>query len=200
MIFVVLDDLARVAAASSSEEQKALPTPCGGFDVQGVRRHLTGGLTYFEGAFRDPDAGQRGADPHHYSGPDELDAILPRLSATLRSALDSGVAAAVVNVSELGGSFPGAMVVDMVLIEVITHGWDLARAAGLPWEPADETSAHALAFYRQIIRPEWRGPGMAFDHEFPVEPNAAVLDRLVAFTGRDPNWSPKTAGHVGDRE
>jgi uncharacterized protein (TIGR03086 family) len=192
MILAVLDDLARVAA-TTTQGQLALPTPCDEFDVLGVRRHLTGGLTYFEATFRDPDAERRGADPHGYSGPDDIEAVIPRLSATLRSALDAGMATAVVNVPELGGAFRGDTVVDMLLIEAMTHGWDMARAVGLPWQPDEETSEHALAFYRGMVKPEWRGPGMAFGHEFPVDPDAAVLDRLVAFTGRDPNWSPKTA-------
>ncbi|GAB7045856.1 TIGR03086 family metal-binding protein [Catenuloplanes indicus] len=192
MILRILDDLARVAAGNTPE-QLTLPTPAGDFDVWAVRRHLTGGLSYFESAFRDPDAEERGADPHGYAGPDDLDAVIPRLSATLRSALDAGVSTTIVHVPHLGGSFPGATVVDMLLIEAVTHGWDLARATGQRWQPDDGTCEHALAFYRQVIKPEWRGPGMAFGPEFPVAPDAPVLDRLVAFAGRDPHWSPKTA-------
>ena len=192
MILSVLDDLAKVAAATT-QEQLALPTPCDAFDVLRVRRHLTGGLTYFEAAFRTPTVEQRGADPHDYSGPDDIEAVIARLSATLRSALDAGIATNIVKVPELGGAFSGHTVVDMLLIEVITHGWDMARAVGLPWQPDDAICEHALAFYRRTIKPEWRGPGMAFGHEFPVGRDAAVLHRLVAFAGRDPNWSPKTA-------
>ncbi|MEU7751337.1 maleylpyruvate isomerase N-terminal domain-containing protein [Micromonospora sp. NPDC049171] len=69
MIVTLLDDLARVAAGTTAE-QYTLPTPCDGFDVRRLRQHLTGGLTYFEAAFTDPGAEERGADPHAYAGPD----------------------------------------------------------------------------------------------------------------------------------
>lgn len=59
-----------------------------------LRRHLTGGLIYFEAAFRNPRAANNGADPHTYSGPDDLEAVLARLSGTLREALDAGATAA----------------------------------------------------------------------------------------------------------
>jgi uncharacterized protein (TIGR03086 family) len=190
MIFAVLDDLARVAA-DTGPAQTSLPTPCEGFDVLTLRRHLTGGLAYFEAAFRDPDAEDRGADPHAYAGPDRLEAVVPALIATLRSGLDAGLATDTVTVVELGGVFPGGHVVDLLLIETLTHGWDLARALGRPWQPAENTCLHALAVYQDVIRPEFRGDGMPFAPEFPVRPDAPAMDRLVAFAGRDPGWTPK---------
>jgi uncharacterized protein (TIGR03086 family) len=192
MILNVLDDLARVAAAATPD-QYALPTASAGLDVLGLRRHLTGGLAYFEAAFRDPGAENDGADPHAYSGPDDLEAVLARLSATLRTALDAGVETTVVNVPHLGGSFPGSIVVDMLLIEVVTHGWELARAVGQPWQPDEATAAQALTFYRATIKPQWRGPGMPFGHEVPVGDDARMIDRVVAFSGRDPEWTAETA-------
>ncbi|WP_205650597.1 TIGR03086 family metal-binding protein [Actinoplanes solisilvae] len=191
MILTLLDDLARVAAGTTAE-QYALPTPSGGFDVRRLRQHLTGGLIYFDSAFGDPAAEERGADPHAYSGPDQLEAVIARLSATLRSALAAGVETSIVNVPHLGGAFPGSVVLDMLLIEVITHGWDLAVAAGLPWNPDEATAERALAFYRATIKPEWRGPGMAFGPEHAVSPDASPMERVVAFAGRDPGWLPAT--------
>ena len=191
MILDVLDDLARVTAGTTPD-QYALPTPSAGLDVSALRRHLTGGLIYFEEAFRDPCAENNGADPHAYSGPDDLEAVLARLSATLRTALDAGVETTVVNVPHLGGSLPGSVVVNMLLIEVVTHGWELARAVGRPWQPDEATAAQALAFYQATIKPEWRGPSMAFGHEVPVADDAPTIDRVVAFSGRDPQWTPET--------
>ncbi|MEV6634882.1 TIGR03086 family metal-binding protein [Actinoplanes sp. NPDC051470] len=188
-ILDVLDGLARVAAAPTPD-QYALPTPSAGLDVLGLRRHLTGGLLYFDVAFRDPGAENNGADPHAYSGPDDLEVVLARLSGTLRTALDAGVETTVVNVPHLGGSFPGGIVVDMLLIEVITHGWELARAVGRPWQPDEATAAQALVFYQATIKPEWRGPGMAFGPEVPIADDAPTMDRVVAFAGRDPGWTP----------
>jgi uncharacterized protein (TIGR03086 family) len=192
MIVTVLDDLARVAAATTPD-QYANPTPSAGLDVLALRRHLTGGLIYFEEAFRSPGADNNGADPHAYAGPDDLEAVLARLSATLRTALDAGVERTVVNVPYLGGSFPGSIVLNMLLIEVVTHGWELARAVGCPWQPDEATAAQALTFYQATIKPEWRGPGMAFGPEVPMADDAPTIDRVIAFSGRDPEWTPKAA-------
>ncbi|PRY22758.1 hypothetical protein [Pseudosporangium ferrugineum] len=73
----------------------------------------------------------------------------------------------------------------------MTHGWDLATATGLPWQPDEATAERALAYYRETIKPEWRGPGMPFGPEFPVSPDASALERVIAFAGRDPAWTPK---------
>ncbi|PRX17750.1 uncharacterized protein (TIGR03086 family) [Actinoplanes italicus] len=107
--------------------------------------------------------------------------------------MDAGVETTLVNVPHLGGSFPGSVVVDMLLIEAVTHGWDLARAIGRPWQPDEATAARALAFYRATIKPQWRGPGMAFGYEVPVADDAPMIDRVVAFSGRDPEWTPGPA-------
>ncbi|MEV1044692.1 TIGR03086 family metal-binding protein [Streptomyces sp. NPDC049916] len=190
MILPLLDDLARVTAATTPA-QYALATPCEGFDVRRVRQHLTGGLAYFDTAFRSPGAENRGPDPHGYAGPDQLESVLPRLSSALRSALDEGVEDKLVNVPHLGGTFPGTAVLNMLLIEVITHGWDMAIATGLPWEPDEAACDRALAFYRASVKPEWRGPDMPFAYEFPVSPDAPTMDRIAAFAGRDPGWQPR---------
>jgi uncharacterized protein (TIGR03086 family) len=173
--------------AAAPTEWDALPTPCDEFTVGTLRRHLFGWFGYFEAAFADPSGDVR-PDPADFTGPDDAQLVIGKLTTTLRRALDNGVETATVNVPRLGGAFPGAAVVDLLLIEVLGHGWDLARATGLPWEPAEKTSLHALDVLHTIIKPEYRGPGMPFGPEVEVSPDAPALDRLVAFTGRDPHW------------
>ena len=41
-----------------------------------------------------------------------------------------------------------------------------------------------------MVTPEYRGPEGMFGDEVPVSDGASELDRLVAFTGRDPEWMP----------
>jgi uncharacterized protein (TIGR03086 family) len=188
MIFAVLHDLDRLSTTLSTE-QESLPTPCPEFDVRALRRHLLGWLDYFGDAFQDPSGNER-PDPLAYTGPDELGAGIGKLAATLRCALDEGVATVVVNVPRLGGAYPGSAVVDLLLIEVLGHGWDLARAVGQSWTPDPGTSEHALAVLQAIMQPEYRHPGMPFGAEVAVAEDASALDRFVAFTGRDPGWAP----------
>ena len=62
------------------------------------------------------------------------------------------------------------------------HG-DFAQVTGQRVVVSDEVTQHVLGVVRQIISPEVRVGGSFAD---PVEagPDAGILDRLVAFTGR----------------
>ncbi|MEV6759158.1 TIGR03086 family metal-binding protein [Streptomyces sp. NPDC051105] len=196
MIFPVLKDLARLLDAITPE-QGHLPTPCDEFDVRTLRLHLLGWLDYFQAALADP-AGDVRPDPEarvtgDRSGDrsDDSAAVIEKLTATLRAALDDAVATRTVNLPRLGGAYPGSAVIDLLLVEVLGHGWDLARATGLSWRPDPAASAHALAVLQAIVKPEYRGPGLPFGLEVVVSDEAPALDRLVAFTGRDPGWTPR---------
>jgi uncharacterized protein (TIGR03086 family) len=70
------------------------------------------------------------------------------------------------------------------LTEVVVHGWDLARATGLPFELPDETVRacydHVAGFLSQPPVPElWGAP-------VEVSAGAPLMDRLVAVAGRRP--------------
>ncbi|MFF0034248.1 TIGR03086 family metal-binding protein [Streptomyces avermitilis] len=188
MIFPVLEDLANQFPGITPEQDK-LPTPCDDFDVSTLRRHLLGWLTYFDAAFTDPSGSDR-PDPSAFTGPDDRGAVIAHLTTTIRSALAGGLATATVNVPLLGGAYPGSVVIDLLLIETLGHGWDLARATGQRWNPDPQTCQHALTVLEGVIQPEYRGPGMPFGPEIAIDASAPPLDRLVAFTGRDPEWAP----------
>lgn len=188
-IFTVLDDLARVTG-SITPGQERLPTPCTGLDVQALRRHLLGWLRYFDAALRDP-AGDVRPDPDAFNGdPGGAAAVaeINTLAATVRSAPFAG--AAVINVPRLGGALPPELVLDLLQAEVLGHGWDLAKATGQPWAPDPATAAHTLAILQATVQPEYRGPGLPFGPEIPIPADAPAPDRLIAFIGRTPDWSP----------
>ncbi|MEV7088499.1 TIGR03086 family metal-binding protein [Streptomyces sp. NPDC093085] len=195
-VLPVLDDLARVVRAGTPEQDPA-PTPCDGLDVAGLRRHLLGGLGYFALAFADPE-GDRRPDPRAYTGPDGPDILLAtigELSAVVRAALADGITTAPVQVPALGGTFPGAYVLSMLVAEVTVHGWDMARATGRSWHPDPAASEQAYALLADQIRPEFRGgDGLPFAPEVPVAPDAPALDRLLGFAGRRPEWTPPAQG------
>jgi hypothetical protein len=48
----------------------------------------------------------------------------------------------------------------------------------------------ALAWARQMRRPEFRGPDKAFGVEVAVPDDAPNYDRLAGWFGRNPDWSP----------
>ncbi len=84
---------------------------------------------------------------------------------------------------------PGEMSVEqavdmLVVTDVLVHTWDLATAVGLEADLDEELAAGMLAGMEpidEVLRSSGHyGPAV------PIDPDAPVVDRLVAFTGRDP--------------
>jgi uncharacterized protein (TIGR03086 family) len=86
-------------------------------------------------------------------------------------------------VSIPAGTLPGFVACELRVVEALVHGWDLARATGLPLEfPADMVE-ESIDFSRaQLGRvPADRTP---FGPSQPVADDAPPLDRLAALLGR----------------
>jgi uncharacterized protein (TIGR03086 family) len=68
--------------------------------------------------------------------------------------------------------------------ESLVHGWDLARATGQlsPWD--DEVVEAGLTQFRSWL-PAQRPPGTPFSDASPCPADAAPIDQLAAFLGRD---------------
>ncbi|MFI2372098.1 TIGR03086 family metal-binding protein [Streptomyces sp. NPDC018833] len=165
------------------------PTPCPAYAVRELLAHIHGLAT----AFR--DAGRKDLGPMTGSSPD---AELPVLPDDWRTAiprrLDELVQAwrepaAWEGMTQAGGiTLPGAVAGRVALNELVIHGWDLARATGLPYAP-DEAS---MAVSREMLTPagddELR-EGI-FGPVVPVPESAPMLDRIVGLSGRRPDWTP----------
>jgi len=74
----------------------------------------------------------------------------------------------------------------VALTEVVIHGWDIARAAGLPYA-VDRHTAEAVLAHVTLVAAEGPVEGL-FGPAVPVADDAPVLDRIVALSGRDPAW------------
>lgn len=91
--------------------------------------------------------------------------------------------------TSLGGPdpLPAQMIGEMVVGELVVHGWDLARAVGTSPEWPDEVLAPV---YEGVVGMAQQGRDMGiFGAEVPVPVDAPLLDRIVAATGRDPGWT-----------
>jgi uncharacterized protein (TIGR03086 family) len=86
-------------------------------------------------------------------------------------------------------TMPGSAVLTMYLSEVIVHTWDLARATGQPVEFDPEAVELSLAFMHDALPAEIRSGETPFGPVVAVPDGADALDRLIGWTGRDPNWS-----------
>jgi uncharacterized protein (TIGR03086 family) len=83
---------------------------------------------------------------------------------------------------------PGDLALSMILWEYLVHGWDLARATGQPWQPAEAATTAALEFAPGMLTPDYQGEGKAFGPRIEVPPNASAFDQLLGLSGRDPAW------------
>jgi len=83
------------------------------------------------------------------------------------------------------------------LAELAMHAWNLVKATGQQADLDPVLAEHALSWSRQILRPEFRGPGQAFGPEVPVSPDAPIYQRLAGWFGRDPGWTPDGTGTRG---
>jgi len=84
---------------------------------------------------------------------------------------------------------PGDMALSMVLWEYQVHGWDIATATGKNWSPAEGPLENSIGFADQMLTPDFQGEGKAFAPRVEVPADAPALDRLVAMSGRDPEWN-----------
>ncbi|WP_199431542.1 TIGR03086 family metal-binding protein [Qaidamihabitans albus] len=169
-------------------DQLAECTPCAGYDIRGLLNHLLYWSPRLAAAARkEPappaDGGEEAARLVEGDWAGRLLALTDDLVGAL------GAAGAGEGTTTMGGdSLPAAMVERMALCEFVLHGWDLAMAARLPFDPAP-----AVAEATEEVMREMAGQGRAmkvFGPEVPVAADAPALHRALGLSGRDPAWEP----------
>ncbi|HEV3274974.1 MAG TPA: TIGR03086 family metal-binding protein [Candidatus Dormibacteraeota bacterium] len=178
---------AAVIVSGISPDQLRNSTPCRGYDVAGMIDHVV-------------EAGHRAAALGRGTAPPSGDAS-PHVELTeapdrLRSAAQEAAAGwaddtRLVTTATMpwGEQYTGTALIDMYLLELAAHAWDLARATGQLDRLATTVAAPALSGAHAFIKQEFRdmvGPGAPFGAEVPPPPGASDWERFVAFTGRDP--------------
>jgi uncharacterized protein (TIGR03086 family) len=168
------------------------PTPCGRYTVGDLLDHIGGCAVGFHqaatktvppenDAVQDGDAANLAADWR-----ESIPAALHEMAAAWRQpgAFDGLTGA--------GGLEMPADAVAVVCVEELTvHGWDLARATGLPFEPSPADVEIALRFLSEFSGPESADQrGTAFAPAIFLDDDAPAIDRAVALSGRDVNWNP----------
>lgn len=150
------------------------PTPCSKFTVQGVLEHMIGGATMFAAAFR-------GQAPPTGDAPDDiLESFGPALTDLVAAMHEPGALDRTVQAPF--GEVPGSTFARFVVLDGLTHGWDLSTATGQPYDPPDALVADVEAFARDTLDPLRDGDTFSAAVEPPAD--ATPIERLVAFTGR----------------
>lgn len=179
--------LRQLADVLDNTTDVALPTPCAEYDVAALRAHTIGWLTAFTDGFGDPNGNC--SDPDDVTvrgtGADQV----RELAATVDTALTEGAAARPLRIG--GAEMPGPTALQMILWEYQVHGWDLAKATGQSWSPAEDGLRQSLAFAPMMLTSDYQGEGKPFAPRVDVPESAPLMDQLVGLSGRDPQWAAR---------
>ncbi|WP_235215338.1 TIGR03086 family metal-binding protein [Phaeacidiphilus oryzae] len=179
------------------------PTPCEKYTVGDLVDHVGGLALAFTAAATERDRGagpgvgpgrDRPPTPSASALPPDWRKEFPRRLAALAEAWTDP--AAWDGFTRVGGvDLPGGVAGRVALNELVIHTWDLTVATGVPYSPryaatlgeldvCADVLAHALPAEQ---RPPSGGP---FGPPVPVRADAPLLSRVLALSGRDPEWAP----------
>ncbi|MCU1494706.1 MAG: hypothetical protein JWO62_2470 [Acidimicrobiaceae bacterium] len=166
--------------ADVPEDLWAAPTPCPEWDVRAVVSHVVAGNNMFASILhgQSPSAPRDDREPNG----DLLGAYKDSADSLLIAFRRPGVLEHVFAVPI--GSVPGLVALHLRTIEVLVHGWDLARATGRPARFPEAIAEEELIFSQTKLAdiPPDRRP---FAPSQPVADDAPAIDRLAACLGRD---------------
>ena len=151
-------------------------TPCREFDIAKLTDHLMNSITVIGGA--------AGAELPERDAADSVErqviaAARPALDAWHRRGLDGTVAFG-------QNEAPARVMAGILSLEFLIHAWDYAMAMGRDLDAPDSLSDYVMGLAQGIITPQGRTTA-GFDDPLEVPADAGALDRLVAYTGRNPS-------------
>ncbi|MEU8104343.1 TIGR03086 family metal-binding protein [Nonomuraea muscovyensis] len=155
-------------------EQFGSATPCAKFDVKDLVNHLEWVAELFESLGRGGPSVEQG--PYAGDFPERTERTL---AAWSRPEAWEGTSPAM--------GLPMTALAHMYLVDMVVHGWDLARATGQEYEPDPEVVSRALHFTEQMA--EMGRQRGAFGPPVAVPDDAPPFDRLLGLIGRDPAWT-----------
>lgn len=168
------------------------PTPCPDYTVAALLDHIDLLVVAFAEAARKEnlDTGGAGAPPGVAEHLDpEWQTKIPRNLDALAEAWrdpDAWTGMTAAGSIEMPGEVAGVVATE----ELVVHGWDLARATGQDLATDPGALEAALQMLGQFQEPgKVAEPGAAFGTVVDTTDDAPLLDRVVAFSGRDPSWS-----------
>ncbi len=165
--------------------QYGLPTPCTEWDVRALLNHLIGTLALGQALLAD-------VPPAVNMGPGDLpdvDLVGDEPAKAYRVGVEALLAAAaddaITRTHETPfGAMPGAVLVGFTTVDILVHGWDLAKATGQDPTLDASLAEQMLGFAHQTLSEDARAPRIG--PEVAVEAGAGATDRLVGFFGRHP--------------
>lgn len=174
-------DVTGAVVAGVEPGQWRNPTPCTELDVRGVLNHLVGSNLRFAAILTGTSGPDRAAD---VLGDDPV-AAYQDAARRLRDAFAQPDVLTTVYEAPFGTA-PGSWMAMVRVIEVLVHGWDIAKGTGQHADFPDDIAERALEESRPQLITRPAGPGAAFAPEVEIVGDAPAIDRLAAFLGRRP--------------
>jgi uncharacterized protein (TIGR03086 family) len=166
-----------------SPDQYQQATPCADWDVRAVVNHIIGAMTMMATVI---DKGSVDAEKLFTSdlvGSDGSRSYDEAMQAALEAFGRPGVLEGTVNLPF--GTFPAEFAAGLLTNDLLTHGWDLAKATDQNVDFDAQLTETCMAFCRQTFaNPEIRAN--EFAPEVKVPDDAPAIDRLVGYLGRQP--------------
>jgi uncharacterized protein (TIGR03086 family) len=158
-----------------SRDELSKSTPCSEYDVMQLTDHLMNSITLLGGA--------AGAEPPERNSDDSVER---QIVGAARPALDAWHHRGLTDTVTIGtNEIPATFAVSILSVEFLVHGWDYAAATTHPLDVAESLADYVLGLAHTVINPQTRA-AVGFDDPVVVPDDAPALDRLIAFTGRDP--------------
>jgi len=168
-----------------TEEDLSRPTPCTEYSVGEVGQHLVRSMVLLASV-----AGEQIGTPVAGSldttgSIDTTGSLDTTVGATAEAALAAWRHRGLDGSVAVGRSaLPASLAVEIIPLELLVHGWDIAHATGHYIDVTPEVAGYVLDRARELITADKRG--RSFAAELPAGAAATTLQRLVAFTGRAP--------------
>ncbi len=163
-------------------EDLTKPTPCRDWDVRLLLNHIIGGNHMFAEVARGGRVEPSG-EMEDYTRPNPGTNYVKSADAVLVAWAEPGALERLVHMPF--GDIPGSAAVSIHFLDIVVHGWDLARATGQDTTIEPDLAAEALDISHGLLSPELRATGV-FGPEVPISDDDPLHDRLVAFMGRRP--------------
>ena len=153
------------------------PTPCAEYTAGDVGRHVVRSMVLLASV-----AGEQIGEP----AADLAAGLLEeQVTVTAEAALAAWRRRGLGGTVAVGrSSLPASLAVEIIPLELLVHGWDIARATGSAIDVTPEVAGYVLSRARELVTDDTRGRSFAV--EVPVRASATVLEQLIAFTGREP--------------
>lgn len=168
----------------------SLPSPCTGWALGDLLRHMVGSHRGFAAAARG-EAAVREVWEEVILGDDPYETY--RESADL---VTSAFAAPDLYERQLEiygyGVLPAKTTLHMHAVDYLAHGWDVAKSIGAQSRLDERLCAHGMALASRWPESAFT-TGDPFAAHVPISDDAPIDQKLMAYLGRDPQWTSGTA-------